>query len=60
MSTMAPSPQALVEAMVRIPAWALTNLSFPLQVARRDLARDLARLGRGRLRSVLIETSLPR
>jgi Mg-chelatase subunit ChlD len=93
-------PERLVESMLRIPARGLTNVAFPLQVARRelgripvrdarvlllsdcvhnagpdprpfaarlprldilldttgeqdpDLARDLARLGRGRLRQV--------
>ena len=34
--------------MLRIPAKGLTNIAFPLQVA----ARDLARLGRGRLRRI--------
>jgi len=37
------SAQALVEAMVRIPARGLTNLAFPLQAARRELARVPAR-----------------
>ena len=37
------APQALVESMVRIPARGLTNLAFPLQVARRELARVPAR-----------------
>lgn len=93
-------PQQLLDVMLRIPARGLTNISFPLQVAARelglvpamdarvlllsdcvhnagpdprpfaarmarldvlldasgeqdpDLARDLARLGRGRLRSI--------
>ena len=34
---------ALVESMVRIPARGLTNLAFPPQVARRELARVPAR-----------------
>jgi Mg-chelatase subunit ChlD len=33
------SPERLVESMLRIPARGLTNLAFPLQVARRELAR---------------------
>jgi Mg-chelatase subunit ChlD len=37
------SPQALVESMLRIPARGLTNVAFPLQVARRELARVPAR-----------------
>jgi Mg-chelatase subunit ChlD len=32
-------PERLVESMLRIPARGLTNLAFPLQVARRELAR---------------------
>jgi Mg-chelatase subunit ChlD len=36
-------PQRLVESMLRIPARGLTNLAFPLQVARRELARVPAR-----------------
>jgi Mg-chelatase subunit ChlD len=36
-------PERLVESMLRIPARGLTNLAFPLQVARRELARVPAR-----------------
>jgi Mg-chelatase subunit ChlD len=32
-------PERLVEAMLRIPARGLTNVAFPLQAARRELAR---------------------
>jgi Mg-chelatase subunit ChlD len=37
------TPQRIVESMVRIPARGLTNIAFPLQVARRELARVPAR-----------------
>jgi Mg-chelatase subunit ChlD len=37
------SAQALVEAMLRIPARGLTNLTFPLQIALRELAPVPAR-----------------
>jgi Mg-chelatase subunit ChlD len=36
-------PERLVEAMLRIPARGLTNVAFPLQVARRELATVPAR-----------------
>jgi Mg-chelatase subunit ChlD len=36
-------PERLLESMLRIPARGLTNLAFPLQVARRELARVPAR-----------------
>ena len=36
-------PKRLVEAMLAIPARGLTNVAFPLQVARRELARVPAR-----------------
>lgn len=36
-------PERLVEAMLAIPARGLTNVAFPLQVARRELARMPAR-----------------
>jgi Mg-chelatase subunit ChlD len=36
-------PERLVESMLRLPARGLTNVAFPLQVARRELARVPAR-----------------
>jgi Mg-chelatase subunit ChlD len=36
-------PERLVETMLRIPARGLTNIGFPLQVARRELSRVPAR-----------------
>jgi Mg-chelatase subunit ChlD len=36
-------PERLVESMLRIPAQGLTNIAFPLQVARRELGRVPAR-----------------
>jgi Mg-chelatase subunit ChlD len=36
-------PERLVESMLRIPARGLTNIAFPLQVARRELSRVPAR-----------------
>jgi Mg-chelatase subunit ChlD len=44
-------PERLVESMLRIPARGLTNLAFPLQVARRELARVPARDARALLLS---------
>jgi Mg-chelatase subunit ChlD len=36
-------PERLVESMLRMPARGLTNIAFPLQVARRELGRVPAR-----------------
>ena len=53
------APQALVESMVRIPARGLTNLAFPLQVARRELARVPARDARVLLLSDCVHNAGP-
>jgi Mg-chelatase subunit ChlD len=53
------SPQALVESMLRIPARGLTNLAFPLQVARRELARVPARDARVLLLSDCVHNAGP-
>jgi Mg-chelatase subunit ChlD len=53
------SPQALVEAMMAIPARGLTNLAFPLQVARRELARVPARDARVLLLSDCVHNAGP-
>ena len=50
---------ALVESMVRIPARGLTNLAFPLQVARRELARVPARDARVLLLSDCVHNAGP-
>ena len=52
-------PQALVEAMVRIPARGLTNIAFPLQVAARELARIPARDARVLLLSDCVHNAGP-
>jgi Mg-chelatase subunit ChlD len=52
-------PQALVESMLRIPARGLTNLAFPLQVARRELARVPARDARVILLSDCVHNAGP-
>ena len=46
------SGTGLLDQLLRIPARGLTNIAFPLQVAAGELARDLARIGRGRLRRI--------
>jgi len=51
--------QALVESMVRTPARGLTNLAFPLQVARRELARVPARDARVLLLSDCVHNAGP-
>ena len=51
--------QALVESMVRIPARGLTNLAFPLQVARRELPRVPARDARVLLLSDCVHNAGP-
>jgi Mg-chelatase subunit ChlD len=53
------APQALVESMARIPARGLTNLGFPLQVARRELARVPARDARVLLLSDCVHNAGP-
>lgn len=53
------SPRALVESMVRIPARGLTNVAFPLSVARRELSRIPARDARGLLLSDCVHNAGP-
>jgi Mg-chelatase subunit ChlD len=53
------SPQAVIESMVGIPARGLTNLAFPLQVARRELARVPARDARVLLLSDCVHNAGP-
>jgi Mg-chelatase subunit ChlD len=53
------APQALLESMMRIPARGLTNLAFPLQVARRELARVPARDARVLLLSDCVHNAGP-
>ncbi|HEY1698348.1 MAG TPA: VWA domain-containing protein [Trebonia sp.] len=52
-------PQALVESMLRLPARGLTNVAFPLQVARRELARVPARDARVLLLSDCVHNAGP-
>jgi Mg-chelatase subunit ChlD len=52
-------PQRLVESMLRIPARGLTNLAFPLQVARRELSRVPARDARALLLSDCVHNAGP-
>jgi Mg-chelatase subunit ChlD len=52
-------PERLVESMLRIPARGLTNLAFPLQVARRELARVPARDARALLLSDCVHNAGP-
>lgn len=52
-------PERLVEAMLRIPARGLTNVAFPLQVARRELARVPARDARVLLLSDCVHNAGP-
>jgi len=51
--------RSLVEAMLRIPARGLTNLAFPLRVARRELARVPARDARVLLLSDCVHNAGP-
>jgi Mg-chelatase subunit ChlD len=51
--------QRIVESMLRIPARGLTNLAFPLQVARRELARIPARDARVLLLSDCVHNAGP-
>jgi Mg-chelatase subunit ChlD len=53
------APQVLVESMLRIQARGLTNLAFPLQVARRELARVPARDARVVLLSDCVHNAGP-
>lgn len=52
-------PQRLLDAMLRIPARGLTNIAFPLQVARRELARVPARDARVILLSDCVHNAGP-
>src|SRR6185437_12686443 len=52
-------PERLVEAMLAIPARGLTNVAFPLQVARRELARVPARDARVLLLSDCVHNAGP-
>ena len=52
-------PTRLVESMLRIPARGLTNVAFPLQVARRELARVPARDARALLLSDCVHNAGP-
>jgi Mg-chelatase subunit ChlD len=52
-------PQRLVESMLRIPARGLTNVAFPLQVARRELARVPVREARALLLSDCVHNAGP-
>ena len=47
-------PERLLESMLRIPARGLTNVAFPLQVARRELGRIPARTVLARTGRVLL------
>jgi Mg-chelatase subunit ChlD len=51
--------QRIVESMMRMPARGLTNLAFPLQVARRELARIPARDARVLLLSDCVHNAGP-
>jgi len=52
-------PQRIVESLAAIPARGLTNLAFPLQVARRELARVPARDARVLLLSDCVHNAGP-
>jgi Mg-chelatase subunit ChlD len=52
-------PERLVESMLRIPARGLTNVAFPLQAARRELARVPARDARVLLLSDCVHNAGP-
>jgi Mg-chelatase subunit ChlD len=52
-------PERLVESMLRIPARGLTNVAFPLQVARRELGRVPARDARVLLLSDCVHNAGP-
>jgi Mg-chelatase subunit ChlD len=53
------SPSRLVESMLRMPARGLTNVAFPLQVARRELAKVPARDARALLLSDCVHNAGP-
>ena len=52
-------PDRLVESMLRMPARGLTNIAFPLQAARRELARVPARDARVLLLSDCVHNAGP-
>ena len=52
-------PERLVESMLRMPARGLTNIAFPLQAARRELARVPARDARVLLLSDCVHNAGP-
>jgi len=52
-------PERLLESMLRIPARGLTNVAFPLQAARRELARVPARDARVLLLSDCVHNAGP-
>jgi Mg-chelatase subunit ChlD len=52
-------PRRIVESMMRMPARGLTNLAFPLQAARRELARVPARDTRALLLSDCVHNAGP-
>ncbi len=52
-------PERLLESMLRIAARGLTNVAFPLQVARRELARVPARDARALLLSDCVHNAGP-
>jgi Mg-chelatase subunit ChlD len=52
-------PQRSLEALLRIPAAGLTNIAFPLQMARRELARIPARDARVLLLSDCVHNAGP-
>ncbi|MCU1659205.1 MAG: hypothetical protein JWO57_3861 [Pseudonocardiales bacterium] len=54
-----PSPQRLIDTMLRIPAKGLTNIAFPLQVAARELVRVPARDARVLLLSDCVHNAGP-
>ncbi|HEX3787372.1 MAG TPA: VWA domain-containing protein [Pseudonocardiaceae bacterium] len=53
------APQRLLDTMLRIPARGLTNIAFPLQLARRELARVPARDARVLLLSDCVHNAGP-
>jgi len=54
-----PAPERLLDAMLRIPARGLTNLAFPLQVARDELAGSCLRDARVLLLSDCVHNAGP-
>ena len=53
------SPERLLDTLLRIPARGLTNVAFPLQIARRELARVPARDARVLLLSDCLHNAGP-